>query len=156
MATEHAAARWTLGGREGHEAQFPPAPAGSRLFGPSAALGRHGRAGRAARARGRRAARRRAPGGGRGAVARGRAARRGRAAATAAARRGRATVLLRGAVEVGVPATALEDEAGAADDAAERVLGATGRALLGRRIADLLQHVDRLSTGTAGVFVDGH
>src|SRR4029453_13737787 len=63
--------------------------------------------------------------------------------------------LVRG-VEVGVPAAALEHEAGPADQAGQGVLGAAARAVFRRRIAHLLESVRRLVALAAFVFVDGH
>src|SRR6218665_1129713 len=150
VATQHTAAGGSLGGREGHGDESPPAPSPPRLFRCSA-LGARGRrrGGTAGRARRARAGGRRVAGAGRARAAGGRRARAG-------AGGGRAPVLVGGAVEVLVPTAALELEAGAAHHAAERGLGTTRGARLRRRIAGLLQYVDRLFTGAPGVFVDGH
>src|SRR5262249_7795887 len=63
---------------------------------------------------------------------------------------------LAGRVQVRVPAAALEDEAGPAQLAGQRAVGATVRAGLRRRVVHLLERVRGPVALAAFVFVDGH
>jgi hypothetical protein len=60
-----------------------------------------------------------------------------------------------GAVEIGVPAAALELEAGVADQALDLVLVA-GLAGADRILGDLLDHLELVAAGITAVLVDGH